>query len=95
MTCSLQQTIINNMSEDNNKMSVSKIVNRIIEWASLPIEQYKPSQEDYIKMLILTYLVNDLWFFQRKIINACLEGPRKDEIISFCKKIENSYKPLQ
>lgn len=43
MACSLQQTIINNRSEDNNKMSVSKIVNRIIEWASLPIEQYKPS----------------------------------------------------
>lgn len=38
MACSLQQTIINNRSEDNSKMSVSKIVNRIIEWASLPIE---------------------------------------------------------
>jgi hypothetical protein len=39
-------------------------------------------------------MVNSFWFFQRKIINAGLEGHQKDEIISFCKKVENTYKPL-
>jgi hypothetical protein len=75
-------------------MSPSKIINRIIEWSSLPLEEYKPSEEDYIKMLMLSYMVNDFWFFQRRIINAGLEGNRRSEVISYLKKIENSYKPL-
>jgi hypothetical protein len=75
-------------------MSPSKIIDRIIEWANLPIEEFKASEEDYIKMLILAYMVNSFWFFQRKIINAGLEGDRKDQIISICKRVENTYKPL-
>jgi len=41
----------------------------------MPLEEYKHSKDDYIKILILSYMVNSFWFFQRKIINAGLEGP--------------------
>jgi len=68
-------------------MSSSKIIDKIGEWASMPIESFKPSEDDYIKMLILAYLVNSFWFFQRRIINACVEGEKKDQIISFCRSI--------
>jgi poly(3-hydroxyalkanoate) synthetase len=53
-------------------MSSGKIVDRIVEWSTIPMEQYKPSQEDYIKILILSYMVNSFWFWQRRIINASL-----------------------
>ena len=76
-------------------MSPSRIIDRIIEWASLPLEEYKPSEEDCHKMLVLAYMVNSFWFFQRKIINAGLEGDRKDQILSLCKRVEDTYKPLQ
>lgn len=73
----LQQTILNNRSEADEKMSPSKIIDRIIEWGNLPLEEFKASEEDYVKMLVLSYMVNSFWFFQRRIINACLDGPRK------------------
>jgi rRNA processing protein Krr1/Pno1 len=46
-------------------------------------------------MLILTYLVNSFWFFHRRIINACVEGEKKEQIISFCKRVEGKFKPLK
>ena len=68
-------------------MSPSKIIDKIIEWSQLPLEEYKPSEEDYIKMLLLTYLVNSLWFFQRKVINAGLQEANKKQIVALCKRI--------
>lgn len=76
-------------------MSCSKIIDRMARWGSMPLEEFKPSEDDYIKMLILAYLVNSFWFFQRRIINACLQGDRREQVLSFCKRIENKFKPLR
>ena len=69
-TTALQQTIVNGMSEDDLKMSAGKIVDRIVEWSDIPLEDLKPSQEDYVKILVLSYMVNSFWFWHRRIINA-------------------------
>lgn len=76
-------------------MSCSKIVDKMVKWASMPLQEFKPSEDDYIKMLVLAYLVNSFWFFQRKIINACLGGERREQVISFCKRVQNKCKPLR
>jgi hypothetical protein len=60
-------------------MSPSRIIDRLIELAGLPLEEFKPSQEDYAKMVMVAYMVNSFWFFHRKIINAGLKDhPRRD-----------------
>ena len=58
------------------------------------MEEYKPSQEDYIKILILSYMVNSFWFWHRRIINAGLEHAMKEKILAYCKKVEGRFKPL-
>ena len=44
VAAALQQTIHNNRSEADEKMSPSKIIDRIIEWTNLPLEEFKSSE---------------------------------------------------
>jgi hypothetical protein len=55
-------------------MSPSKIINKIVSWLDVPLEVYKPSLDDYLKILLLSYMVNSFWFFQRRIINAVIKA---------------------
>lgn len=60
-------------------MSPSKIIDRLIEWSGMPLEEFQLSEEDYAKMMMVAYMINSFWFFHRKIINAGIkEHPRKD-----------------
>ena len=54
-------------------MSPSKIINRILSWMDVPLEEYQPTLDDYLKIMILSYMVNSFWFFQRRIINATIK----------------------
>ena len=58
------------------------------------MEEFKPSQEDYIKILILSYMVNSFWFWHRRIINASLDEAHKEKIVTFCKKVQGKFAPL-
>lgn len=60
-------------------MSPSKIIDRLIEWSGMPLEEFQLSEEDYAKMMMVAYMVNSFWFFHRKIINAAIKDhPRRD-----------------
>lgn len=75
-------------------MGAGRTVDRIVEWANIPMEEFKPSQEDYIKILILSYMVNSFWFWHRRIINASLDEAHKEKIVTFCKKVQGKFAPL-
>jgi hypothetical protein len=94
-TTALQQTIINARSENDRKMSPSSIVDFVVEWANESPEKFKPSQDDYIKIVILSYMTNSFWFWQRRILNAGLEQTHKDRVLAFCKKAEGKFRPLE
>lgn len=51
-------------------MTPAKIVDRVLEWSTMPMTEYKPSEEDYKKIVILSYMVNSFWFWHRRILNA-------------------------
>lgn len=68
-------------------MKPGRVVDYIVEWANYPIQEYKPSQDDYIKIAILSYMVNNFWFWHRRIINAGIQSNHKDRIIEVCKKV--------
>ena len=91
----LQQTIVNARSETDFKMNSGKVVDYVVEWSQLDLQQFKPSADDYNKIVILSYMVNNFWFWQRRILNAGLEKQSKDKIVSFCKKVEGKFKPLE
>jgi len=76
-------------------MSAGKIADRIVQWSNIPLEDLKPSQEDYIKILVLSYMVNSFWFWHRRIINAGLEGVHKEKVLNFCKKVEGKFDALR
>lgn len=75
-------------------MGSGDVVDFIVEWANVPLEEFKPSQEDYVKIVVLSYMVNNFWFWQRRIINSGLEQHQKDRVLSFCKQAEGKFKPL-
>jgi hypothetical protein len=37
LTTALEQTIVNNISQEDEKMSCSKIVDKMVKWASMPL----------------------------------------------------------
>jgi len=39
-------------------------------------------------------MVNNFWFWHRRIINAGLDEHHKERVIDFCKKVENKFQPL-
>lgn len=79
-------------------MTPGKAVDFVVEWANIDqaqFQKFKPSKEDYHKIVILSYMINSFWFWQRRILNAGLEKEAKDKIVTFCKKVEGKFKALE
>ena len=68
-------------------MSSSKVIDFVVEWANVPLEKYKPSQDDYVKIIVLSYMVNKFWFWERRILNAGIDQTHRDKVVNFCKKV--------
>lgn len=93
-TASLQQSIVNGVSFEGQPLSSGGVVSLFEKWSKLPTD-YHFSQEDYLKLLVLAYMVNSFWFWQRRVLNACLAEPLKARAIGFLKQIEGKCSPLK
>ena len=74
-TTILQQTILNSRSETDFLMTPGKVVDFVVSWANIDqakFQKFKPSKEDYHKIVVLSFMIYSFWFWQRRILNAGL-----------------------
>jgi hypothetical protein len=56
-------------------MTPGKVVDYVVEWANIDqakFHKFKPSKDDYHKIVVLSYMINSFWFWQKRVLNSGL-----------------------